>query len=154
MADVWGNSIACHPSATCDIARAAMWWNHLIILKFMWYHIKLYILVFPGKIVILIVDYRLITIVSEVGLYWSFCVSYILVFLVVKCIESRRSSKPTSLHKIKYGEKRFSIWRMQLLHPAMWHNHDIDFARWLHPAAWDMAIITLYHIAGCSQMSC
>jgi len=33
--------------------------------------------------------------------------------------------------KIKYSEKRFSIWRMELLHPAMWHDHDIDFARWL-----------------------
>jgi len=29
----------------------------------------------------------------------------------------------------KYGEKRLSIWRMELLHPAMWHDHDIDFAR-------------------------
>jgi len=24
--------------------------------------------------------------------------------------------------KIKYGDKRFSIWRMEFLHPAMWHN--------------------------------
>jgi len=31
--------------------------------------------------------------------------------------------------KINYGEKRFSIWRMELLHPAIWHDHDIDFAR-------------------------
>jgi len=31
--------------------------------------------------------------------------------------------------KLKYGEKRFSIWRMEFLHPAMWHDHDIDFAR-------------------------
>ena len=23
---------------------------------------------------------------------------------------------------------------MEFLHPAMWHDHDIDFARWLHPA--------------------
>jgi len=29
----------------------------------------------------------------------------------------------------KYGEKRFSIWRMEFLHPAMWHDHDIDIAR-------------------------
>jgi len=31
----------------------------------------------------------------------------------------------------KIGEKRFSIWRMEYLHPAMWHDHDddIDFAR-------------------------
>ena len=42
--------------------------------------------------------------------------------------------------KIKYGEKRFSIWRMEFLHPAMWHNHDIDFARWLHPAMWHVAL--------------
>jgi len=42
--------------------------------------------------------------------------------------------------KIKYGEKRFSIWRMELLHPAMWHDHDIDFARWLHPTIWHVAL--------------
>jgi len=43
-------------------------------------------------------------------------------------------------NKIKYFEKRFSIWRMELLHPAMWHNHDIDFARWLHPEMWHVAL--------------
>jgi len=32
-------------------------------------------------------------------------------------------------NKIKYGEKRFSIWRMEFLRPAMWHDHDMDFAR-------------------------
>jgi len=42
--------------------------------------------------------------------------------------------------KIKYGEKRFSIWRMEFLHPAMWHDHDIDFVRWLHPAMWHVAL--------------
>jgi len=65
--------------------------------------------------------------------------------------------------KIKYGEKRFAIWRMELLHPAMWHDHDIDFARvttthcnvacgsgivtvnspitkWQHPAMWHIAL--------------
>jgi len=54
--------------------------------------------------------------------------------------------------KIKYGEKRFAIWRMELLHPAMWHDHDIvimwyvaprswlEFARWQHPAIWQMAL--------------
>jgi len=26
--------------------------------------------------------------------------------------------------KIKYGEKRFSIWRMEFLQPAMWHDHE------------------------------
>ena len=42
-------------------------------------------------------------------------------------------------NKIKYGEKRFSMWRMEFLHPAMWHDH-IDFARWLHPATWHVAL--------------
>ena len=36
----------------------------------------------------------------------------------------------TALRKQKNGEKRFSIWRMEFLHSAMWHVHDIDFARW------------------------
>jgi len=31
---------------------------------------------------------------------------------------------------------------MELLHPAMWHDHDIDFARWLHPAMWNVALWT------------
>ena len=26
---------------------------------------------------------------------------------------------------------------MEFLHPAMWHDHDIDFVRWLHPAMWN-----------------
>jgi len=43
-------------------------------------------------------------------------------------------------NKIKYGEKLFSIWQMEFLHPAMWHDHDIDFARWLHPAMWHVAL--------------
>jgi len=25
---------------------------------------------------------------------------------------------------------------MELLQPAMWHDHDIDFVRWLHTAMW------------------
>ena len=29
---------------------------------------------------------------------------------------------------------------MEFLHPAMWHDHDIDFARWLHPAMWHVAL--------------
>jgi len=57
--------------------------------------------------------------------------------------ESRRLSK-AKLHekqkKIKYGEKRFSIWRMEFLHRTMWHDHDIGFARWLHPAMWHVAL--------------
>ena len=46
----------------------------------------------------------------------------------------------TALITKKYGEKRFSIWWMELLHPAMWHDYDIDFARWLHPAMWHVAL--------------
>ena len=29
---------------------------------------------------------------------------------------------------------------MELLHPAMWHNRNIDFARWQHPAMWNVAL--------------
>ena len=29
---------------------------------------------------------------------------------------------------------------MEFLHPAMWHDHDTDFARWLHPAMWHVAL--------------
>jgi len=57
--------------------------------------------------------------------------------------ESRRSSKPKLLKKtikIKYGEKRFSICRMEFLHPAMWQDHNIDFVRWLHSAVWHEAL--------------
>ena len=51
--------------------------------------------------------------------------------------EIRRSSKPkTALknNKIKYGEKRFSIWRMELLHPAMWHVA-LESWQWIHQVA-------------------
>jgi len=27
------------------------------------------------------------------------------------------------------AKKRFSIWRKEFLHHAMWHDHDVDFAR-------------------------
>jgi len=55
--------------------------------------------------------------------------------------ESRRSSKP-KLHfkKQHMTKKRFLIWRMELLNPAMYHDHDIDFARWLHPVMWHVAL--------------
>jgi len=39
----------------------------------------------------------------------------------LNCIKNKK--------KIKYGEKRFSIRRMEFLHPAMWHDHDIDYVR-------------------------
>jgi len=38
--------------------------------------------------------------------------------------ESPNCIKKTKI--IKYGEKRFSIWRMEFLRSAMWHDHDID----------------------------
>jgi len=41
---------------------------------------------------------------------------------------------------MKYGEKWLSIWRIEFLHPAMWKDHNIDFARWLHPAMWHVAL--------------
>jgi len=40
-----------------------------------------------------------------------------------------RQSLNCIIKKIKYGEERFSICRMEFLHPAMWHDHDIDFVR-------------------------
>jgi len=43
---------------------------------------------------------------------------------------------------MQYGEKRFSIWRIEFLYAAMWHDHDIDFARWVHPAMWHVALGT------------
>ena len=50
-------------------------------------------------------------------------------------VKAQTAFKKTK-QKIKYGVKRFSIWQMELLHPAMrikmnimWHDHDIDFAR-------------------------
>jgi len=42
---------------------------------------------------------------------------------------SRNLAIASSSLKIKYGKKRFSIWQMKFLHPEMWHDHDIDFAR-------------------------
>ena len=79
---------------------------------------------------------------------------------VSETIRKPPSSKP-KLHKNtkKYGEKPFSIWRMEFLHPAMWHDRDTDFARrlhlqcgmwlwnrdseftkWQHPAMWYVAL--------------
>ena len=52
----------------------------------------------------------------------------------VNCIKNKQ--------KIKYGKKRFSIWQMEFLHPAIWHHRYIDFARWLHPAGPEM-----WHVA-------
>jgi len=35
-------------------------------------------------------------------------------------VKAQTAFKKTK-QKIKYGVKRFSIWQMELLHPAMWH---------------------------------
>jgi len=69
-----------------------------------------------------------------------------------KCIgddtkATARQSLNCIKNKKKYGEKRFLIWRIELLHPAMWHdrdcilqcgmwlwNRDSEFTKWQHPA--------------------
>jgi len=52
---------------------------------------------------------------------------------------------------------------MEFLHTAIWHDHDIDFARWLHPAMWHVAleswqwiqqVATPCNVAGGSGMTC
>ena len=91
-----------------------MWWNHLSILTFLWYHIKL---------------------------YFSFSCSN-------KCIESRRSSKPT-LHKIKYGEKRFSIWRMEL-----WNYYTLQCGMWLWNHDSYSQVAAPCNVKGGSGMTC
>ena len=54
-----------------------------------------------------------------------------------KCIgddtKAAARQSPNCIQKIKYNEKRFSIWRMELLHPAMWQValgwHAMEFAQ-------------------------
>jgi len=67
----------------------------------------------------------------------------------------RQSPNCIKKPKKKYGDKRFSTWRMELLHPAMWHDHDIDFARWLQPSVWHAAhgIMTVNSPSG-STLQC
>jgi len=67
--------------------------------------------------------------------------------IINKCIEDdTKTAACQSLNciknnnKIKYGEKLFSIWQMEFLQPAVWHDHDIDFIRSLHPAMWHVAL--------------
>ena len=43
------------------------------------------------------------------------------------------------IKKNKIWRKRFSIWRMEFLHRAIWHDYDIDFATWRHSAMWLVA---------------
>ena len=71
---------------------------------------------------------------------------------------ARQSLNCIKTTKIKYGEKPFSIWRMELLHPAMWHDHELispgdctlqcgmwlwhrdsESTKWQHTAIWHMA---------------
>jgi len=50
-----------------------------------------------------------------------------LYYVYNKCIgddtkaTARQSPNCIKKQKIKYGEKRFSTWRVELLHPAVWH---------------------------------
>ena len=63
---------------------------------------------------------------------------------VNKCIgDDTKSAARQSLNCIKNKK----IWRKTIfnmpdgiLTPAMWHDHDIDFVRWLHPAVWHVAL--------------
>ena len=70
---------------------------------------------------------------------------------------------PNCIKNKKISEKRFSICRMEFLHAAMWHDRDIDFARWLHPAMWHVTleswhgirqVAALCSVAGGSGMTC
>jgi len=54
-----------------------------------------------------------------------------------------RRSLNCILKNKKYGEKRFSIWRMEFLHLqcGMWlWNRDSKFTKWQHPAIWYVAL--------------
>jgi len=57
----------------------------------------------------------------------------------------------------KYVEKRFSICRMEFSHRAMWQDHNIDFARWLHPAVWHVALESwqwIHQVAAPCNVTC
>jgi len=60
--------------------------------------------------------------------------------LANKCIwddtkaAARRSLNCIRKNKIKYGEKRFSIWPMEFLHLAMWHVA-LESLQWIHQVA-------------------
>ena len=74
-------------------------------------------------------------------------------------VAARQSLNCIKNKKVKYGEKRFSICRMEFLHPAVWHimtlissgdctlqcgmylwNRDSEFTKWQHPAMWYVAL--------------
>jgi len=70
-------------------------------------------------------------------LYWKKCIGD---DTKAAARQTQTALRKQKIKKIKNGEKRFSIWRMEFLHHAMWHDHDTDFARWLHPAMWHAAL--------------
>jgi len=47
---------------------------------------------------------------------------------------ARQSLNCIKYKKITYGEKRFSIWRMEFLHSAMWHVA-LESWHWIHQVA-------------------
>ena len=47
---------------------------------------------------------------------------------------ARQSLNCIKNKQIKYGEKRFSIWRMEFLHPGMWHMA-LESWQWIHQVA-------------------
>ena len=61
-----------------------------------------------------------------------------MIFVIASVSESIRKpplDKPwTAFKKIKYGEKRFFICRMEFLHPAMWHVA-LESWQWIHQVA-------------------
>ena len=57
-------------------------------------------------------------------------------------VKAQTALKNKKNNNNKIWRKRFSIWRMEFVHPAMWHDHDIDFVRWLHHAMWHVALGT------------
>jgi len=70
-----------------------------------------------------------------------------------KCIgDDTKASARQSLNciknqKITYGEERFSIWRMEFLHPAMWHVA-LESWQWIHQVA------APYNVIRGSGMTC
>ena len=53
-------------------------------------------------------------------------------------VKTQTALKTNKTNKI--WQKTISIWRMEFLHRAVWHDHDFGFARWLHPAMWHVAL--------------
>ena len=65
---------------------------------------------------------------------------------------ARQSLNCIKNKNIQYGEKQFSICRMEFLHPAMWlWYRDSEFTKWQHPAMWYVALG--WHVIEFSQTS-